>query len=92
MITDKCLTETRPHFCFAGEQRVYTLPNGYRLSAVNPKELHDYPFAWEFAVILPDSWTLTYYTPLTEDVEVFLTDDEANAFIEKAIAWAEGRL
>lgn len=71
-----------------GVQRVYTLPNGYALSCINGAQKHYYDFAWEIAVLLPDDKGLAYETPLTEDVEVFMTDEEANAFIERAYAWA----
>lgn len=104
-ITDECLLMERPHSDGAelalmglsdrwlGVQRIYRLPNGYGLSAVNPKALRSYPFAWEIAVIthVEDDGnfaSLTYDTPLTNDVEVFQTVGEANAFIRKAIKWA----
>lgn len=91
MLTDENLVLERPHFCFPGVQRIYALPNGMGLSFVNPPELHNYPFAWEAAVLsaTEGSWILVYSTPLTSDVEVFFTDDEANAFIARAIAWAK---
>jgi hypothetical protein len=50
--------------------------------------LHSYPFAWEAAVFHPKVG-LAYDTPLTSNVEVFFTDEEANGFIARAIAWAE---
>lgn len=76
-----------------GDSRLYKLPNGFGLSAQNDKILHYYSFAWEIAVVtnMQDDGTfdtLTYDTPLTEDVEVFDTDEEANAFIARAKAWA----
>jgi len=86
MITDKNLTSEKPHL--DGVQRIYDLANGYKLSLINSPIVHAYPFAWEAAVLKDNE--LRYDTPLTEDVEVFDTDEEANAFIEKAIAWAEG--
>jgi tRNA(Phe) wybutosine-synthesizing methylase Tyw3 len=45
--------------------------------------LHHYPFAWEAAVLDVDG-SLRYDTPLTSDVEVFTTDEEANDFIRRA--------
>ena len=74
-LTNTCLRTERPHF--DGVQRLYDLPNGYGLSLVNASMLHAYAFAWEAAVIAP-SGHLSYDTPLTEDVEVFMTDDDAN--------------
>lgn len=95
MITDKNLETERPHSgapYIDGVQRIYRLANGYRLSLINGQRLRAYPFAWEGAVIYPehaDPGGLAYDTPLTEDVEVFDTDDEANAWIERAIARGE---
>lgn len=95
-ITDKNLSIERAHVNdIGGVQRLYSLPNGYGLSLVNSPVLHSYRFAWEAAVLKgfnpnKNTWDhLTYDTPLTENVEVFSTDEEANAFIEKAIAWAK---
>ena len=45
--------------------------------------VHSYPFAWEFAGLAPDG-RLDYSTPLTDNVEVFATDHEANEFILRA--------
>lgn len=90
MLTEKnCLIE-KPHFG-GGVQRIYRFPGGYGLSMVNSPMLHSYPFAWEAAVVtdVTDNGGfsgLTYDTPLTSDVEVFDTEDEANAFIERAAA------
>ena len=96
MITDKNLVLERPHALGIGEgvQRLYKLANGYGLSLVNNPELHAYPFAWEAAVVkgMTDAGKfdgITYDTPLTEDVEVFSTEAETNAFIDRAIAWSE---
>ncbi len=77
-----------------GQQFIYDLGNGYGLSAVNSPDLHSFPFAWEFAVVSNPTATgfddLDYSTPLTQDVEVFSSDEEANEFIAKAFAWAKG--
>lgn len=86
-ITDDMLVSERPYL--GGEQRIYLLPNGYRLSLVNSPALHAYSFAWEAAVLNPEVQRgLAYDTPLTEDIEVFYSDDEANDFIARAKAWA----
>jgi hypothetical protein len=82
-LTDKYLERERPHL--NGVQRLYKFASGFKLSLVNSPMLHAYPFAWEAAVIGPDG-DITYSTPLTDDVEVFQSDDEANAFIERAAA------
>ncbi len=87
MLTDKHLMKEEASE-LGGVQRLYKFPSGYGLSAVNSHILHSYPFAWEIAVIKFASdtdWSLDYTTPLTSDVEVFSTDEEANAFIDKAI-------
>lgn len=82
MLTDKYLVKERDHL--DGIQRIYKFPSGYGLSLVNAPVLHSYSFAWEAAVLSPKN-DLDYTTPLTSDVEVFNTDDETNAFIERAI-------
>ena len=94
MLTDDMLVKASTRSDLSGgEARYYRLPNGYGLSVQSDKMLHAYPFAWEIAVckgmgedgLFED---LTYDTPLTDDVEVFYTDAEANAFISRAKAWA----
>jgi len=89
MLTDRNLVLERPHL--TGVQRLYR-NGGYGLSLVNyAAMLHHYSFAWEAAVLVfPDDsnkYRPTYDTPLTSDVEVFSTEEEANAFIEKALDW-----
>lgn len=74
---------------FSGVQRIYRFNNNYGLSLVNFPTLHTFPFAWEAAVIRfyssnSDEFEIVYDTELTDDVEVFDTDEEANAFIERA--------
>lgn len=82
-LTDENLISERSHL--GGVQRRYKLGE-YGLSLVNSPMLHAYPFAWEAAVFGPNG-ELDYSTPLTSDVEVFGTEEEASAFIEKAFAW-----
>lgn len=95
-ITDENLIVERPHKSeyIGGVQRIYRLANGYGLSAVNGARLRSYPFAWEIAVVTNvrddgDFSDLSYETPLTEDVEVFMTADAANEFIARAIQWGK---
>lgn len=89
-ITDENLLMERPHNAeVGGVQRIYRFASGFGLSLVNSPRLHAYPFAWEAAVIKGvkangDFEGLAYDTPLTNDVEVFMTDADANAFIERA--------
>ncbi len=87
MLTDDMLKEERPH-PLGGVQRIYALPNAYALSLTDTPLAHAYEFAWEAAVFGIDGH-LTYATPLTSDVEVFFTDEQANDFIARAKAWAE---
>jgi hypothetical protein len=87
-LTDNGLVIERPHL--NGVQRIYSFGQ-YGLSLVNAPMVHAYQFAWEAAVIkgvdkVGNFESIIYDTPLTNDVEVFMTDDEANAFIEKAAA------
>lgn len=87
-ITDKHLLLEKPH-PLGGVQRIYRFPSGMGLSVVNSPMLHSYPFTWEIAVVKGvtddgEHHGLDYTTPLTEDVETFMSDDEANEFIEKA--------
>lgn len=85
MLTDECLLEEHDHM--GGKRRVYDLGNGYGLSAINSTLFHSYPYAWECAILKGRS--PVYDTPLTQDVEVFASDEDANEFINKAIAWAK---
>lgn len=88
-LTSKNLIVEHPHPIGIGVQRIYRFPSGYGLSLVNTPILHSYPFAWEAAVLKDVSpnggrFELTYDTELTDDVEVFMSDEEANEFIERA--------
>lgn len=88
-LTDENLVHEREHL--DGVQRFYRVGR-YGLSLVDAPMLHAYPFAWEAAVADfgsedGEKWSLTYDTPLTSDVEVFDTEEEASAFIAKAFEW-----
>ena len=87
MITDKDLLIERTN-PIGGIQRVYRFPSGYGLSLINSPMAHGYPFAWEAAVLQnvddKGNGSITYGTKLTDEVEVFETDKETNAFIKKA--------
>lgn len=91
MLIDDHLLEEHVHpNGLGGVQRIYRFKSGYGLSAVNSPMLHGYPFAWEIAVLKgveeDGGWDgdLCYDTPLTDGVEVFMTDEDANAFIRRA--------
>lgn len=89
MLTDRNLHLERAN-SIGGVQRLYKLANGYVLSLINAEIAHSYSYAWEAAVISDiEKGVCVYDTPLANDVEVFMSDDEANAFIESAIAWGE---
>lgn|SRR3990167_3111170 len=83
MLTNDGLIEERSHL--GGVQRLYRWGD-MGLSLVNAPMLHAYAFAWEAAVFryTGDKGVLDYSTELTSDVEVFATDEEANAFIKCA--------
>ena len=88
MLSRKHLLLEKPH-SLGGVQRIYRFKSGKGLSVVNSPRLHSYDYAWEAAVITDvqdngEFASIDYSTPLTEDVEVFMSDDEANAFIELA--------
>ena len=88
-LTDNNLTSEKPHPSgIGGIQRLYRIGN-YGLSCVNSKILHTYLFAWEIAILkyknkVSDDFELVYDTELTEDVEVFTSDDKTNDFIKRA--------
>src|SRR5215471_9109296 len=75
----ECYTEILDN---KGVQRIYWMPNGYALSAVNNPKLHGYDFAWEFAVL--KNGHIVYDTPLTSEVVITMSDDDANKFIHHA--------
>ena len=84
-LTTVGLIEERLHSIGSGVQRLYRW-GSKGLSVVNPQMLHSYPFAWEVAVLRweGDEYHLDYSTELTSDVEVFLSDEGTNAFINRA--------
>ena len=87
MLTSEDLLVERAHLG-GGVQRIYRFKGtSYGLSLVNSPTLHVYPFAWEAAVLRFDDdgdWLLDYSTPLTNDVVVFDSEQEANKFINRA--------
>ncbi len=92
MLPTECLIIDGTHRGgLGGRQLIYRFKDGHGLSVVNSPLLHNYPFAWEIAVLENVSedgnkFSLTYDTSLTTDVEVFQTETAAAAFIRKAIA------
>jgi hypothetical protein len=69
-------------------RRIYDLGNGFSLSVVKLSEWGSDPIAkWEIAVL--NGAGVTFQTPLTDDVERFDTDAEANDFISRAFHWGK---
>ena len=90
MITKAHMVEEKPN-AIGGVQRLYRVGN-WGLSVIDSPMAHSFRYAWEAAVLKYDAdgnWHLTYDTPLTQDVEVFFNDDEANEFLDRAFAWFE---
>jgi hypothetical protein len=90
MLTDKYLLLEIDNSNIGGAQRIYRFPSGCGLSVINSPRAHVFPYAWEVAILKNVSkdgseFELTYDTELTNDVAVFMTDEETNEFIEKAI-------
>ena len=88
-LTSEDLLLERPNLYVGGVQRIYRFKNGYGLSLINGPLAHAYPFAWEAAVLEDvsedgNNFELTYDSPLTDDIIVFSSDEEANAFIRRA--------
>jgi len=76
----------KPH-PFDGDIIRIECKNGWGLSCINGKTFHSHPYAWEIAVT--KDGLLNYDTALTSDVEVFDTEVEAQAFIDRAIPYLE---
>ena len=72
-----------------GTQKIYRFKNGFGASVVR----HEYSYGgdaglWELAVIKfdgdeDDDFSLTYETPITEDVEGHLTESEVDELLKK---------
>lgn len=91
-LTNKNMIKEKAHpsSYIGGVQRFYRFKSGYGLSVVNGTMLHSYPFAWEIAITKYtgkgyDDFNLDYDTKMSSDVEVFMSDEEANTFINRAI-------
>lgn len=67
--------EFKPHGTGSGVQAVELFPNGYGVSVVNFRGSYtNGPDEWELAVLkgTKDRWSLTYKTPITDDVIGYL--------------------
>ena len=72
---------------YTGVQYLFRFDNGYGASVVK----HDGSYGhgsdlWELAVIYfegESAWHLTYSTPITNDVEGWLTDEEVRKLLQK---------
>jgi hypothetical protein len=71
-----------------GQQIIFRLDNGYGLSAVNhsyahaSKELGTYECA-VLKFITPNSWSICYNTPITEDVIAHCPGNEIQEILEQ---------
>ena len=72
-----------------GIQYLFRFENNYGASVIKHKGSYGHEDdLWELAVIKfdnddNDSWDLTYDTPITADVEGWLTDDEVRALLQR---------
>lgn len=77
-----------------GQVRLYRLPNGYGLNAINSPEAYPFPYAWEFAVLEHDPHDalgfgdVVFDTPLTSSVKLCRTEQDAVDFLNAAVLWA----
>lgn len=88
-LTNENLIREAPNHAIGGVQRIYRFADGHGLSAIDSPMAHSYHFAWDIAVLKDVDETgnggdLDYTTPLTSNVEVFMSDAAANRFIGKA--------
>ena len=89
---------TRSHPIGNGSQTIYKFPNGYGASVVQFRGSYGYESGkFELAVLKfeGDNWSLTYETPITEDVLGHLSPEEIESTLDSieqlpAIAKAEG--
>lgn len=76
---------TRQHHADAeGVQHVFKFGNGYGASVVRFKHSYgSHHGLWELAVIKfdGDDWSLTYQTPITDDVIGHLTEEEVSRLL-----------
>lgn len=72
-----------------GTQRLYYFGNGYGASVVRSQYTYGGPAGlWELAVLEvydtdKNSWSLTYDTPITDDVLGYLSGDAVDEFLEQ---------
>ena len=93
---DLVLERCHPVACVGGTQKIYRFKSGWGVSLINGKGAHAYPFAWEAAVLKNVSadgtkFEISYETELTDDVEIFQTDDQAKEFLMEAKTILEKR-
>ena len=74
---------------YEGSQYLFRFANGYGASVIKHNGSYGYTKdLWELAVIRfededNDSWNLTYHTPITDDVEGHLTDEEVCDLLQR---------
>ncbi len=73
--------------CRDGLQRLYFFPNGYGASVVQHSGSYGGPEGmWELAVLAGESqasYSLTYDTPITDDVLGWLSDSDVNGLLSQ---------
>lgn len=74
-----------------GTQKVYSFTNGYGASVIRNTFSYGHEQGlWELAVIIfedetKQSWTICYDTPITSDVEGYLTDDDVERLLNEIV-------
>ena len=84
---ERFLFETRDRSEDGGIQYIFRFENGYGASIVK----HSFSYGhekdlWELGVLFnygEDRWHLTYETPITEDVEGNLTDEDVRNLLKR---------
>lgn len=70
-----------------GTQKIYRFPNGYGASVIQYPGSYGYDDGlWELAVLKfrdKDSWSITYDTPITDDVIGYLSEVEVQDILAK---------
>lgn len=79
-----------PHSIMDGTQKIFKFANGYGASVVRGSFSYGGDKGkWELAVITHEKYDgllefkLTYDTPITDDVEGYLSDDSVNELLSK---------
>ena len=88
----EAITERQHPAGMGGVQKLFRFPNGYGASVVQfPYSYGGESGLWELAVIRysgedNDSFSLTYDTPITDDVLGYLSEQDVDALLEQVAA------